>query len=79
MPWSLFSALSRSPFPYVRSSGFGGKRVSAVADQPSPLHTHTITQTLVTSAIGETLTGDPAYLPWLEPEMWGDDVDIEAR
>jgi len=50
-----------------------------VADQPSPLHTHTITQTLVTSAIGETLTGDPAYLPWLEPEMWGDDVDIEAR
>jgi predicted dienelactone hydrolase len=44
-----------------------------------PERTQYITRTIVTAAVGESLTGNSDYLSWLEPEMWEEDVTLEVR
>jgi predicted dienelactone hydrolase len=38
-----------------------------------------ITRAIVTAAVGEALTGNADYLPWLEADHWEEDVSIEVR
>ena len=44
-----------------------------------PLLSQQISKTLVTAAIGEALTGNPDYLPWLQPDAWGPEITLETR
>jgi predicted dienelactone hydrolase len=44
-----------------------------------PDRTQTITRTIVTAAIGEALTGNSDYLPWLDASAWETDITLESR
>ena len=44
-----------------------------------PERTQSVTRAIVTAAVGEALTGNSDYLPWLEADYWEEDVRLEVR